>query len=96
MIVPVILAVLVMNSTYELFSDDVASREFNVTLSTYKESSVYYRIGDNSLKNLGPKFIDISKKNQAIVNVASPKSYIINGKIRLIYFIFHKLNKYCY
>lgn len=52
-----------------------------LSLSTYKDSSVYYRAGDNSSENLEPTFVTISKANQATVNEASSKNYIINGKI---------------
>lgn len=69
----------------------------NLSLSSYKDTDVYYRAGDNSSKNLEPKFVAISKKNKANVNEASSTNNITNGKIidyRTIYFIFSiKINK---
>lgn len=53
----------------------------NISLSTYKGSSVYYRAGDTSLDNLEPSFVDISKKNKAAVKETSSKNNIINGKV---------------
>lgn len=79
------LGVMVMKSTYKLFSDSATPPGLNVSLSTYKDSSVYYRAGDKSFKNLEPKFVAISKTNQATVNEALPENNIITGKIHKIY-----------
>lgn len=57
------------------------SEKILLSLSTYKDSSVYYRAGDNSFENLEPIFVNISKENHAIVNEASSENYIINGKM---------------
>lgn len=70
-----------MKSTYASFDNSEVSQGLNLSLSTYKDSSVYYRVGDYSSQNLEPYFVDISKKNQATVSEASPKNYIINGKL---------------
>lgn len=74
------LGLLVMRTTYKLFNDSAISQGLNMSLSTYKDSSVYYRAGDKSYKNLKPKFVAISKKNQATIKEASPENNIINGK----------------
>lgn len=67
------------------FNDSNISQKLNVSLNTYKNSSVFYRVvGDSSTKNLGPKFVAISKKNQANVNVTSSNNTLISGKINLI------------
>lgn len=69
-----------MLSTNSLFGGSENPQALNMSLSTYKDSSVYYRAGDTSFKNLNPNFINISIKNQATVSEASQNSYIINGK----------------
>lgn len=76
-----------MLSTNSLFGGSENPQALDMSLSTYKDSSVYYRAGDNSFENLKPNFVSISIKNQATVNEASQNSYIINGKFdEMIYF----------
>lgn len=67
------------NEVFSTNSD--ISQKLNASLSTYKNSSVYYRVvGDDFTKNLGSKFITISENNQANVNLTSSNT-IISGKI---------------
>lgn len=70
-----------MRATYKLFNDSAMSHGLNLSLSTYEDSSVYYRAGDKSFKNLEPKFVAISEKNQATVKEAPLENNIISGKI---------------
>lgn len=72
-----------MLTTYSLLSADT-SPPLNLSLNTYKGSSVYYRAGDNSYQNLEPTFVTISKNNQANVGETSSKNNIINGEITKI------------
>lgn len=51
-----------------------------MSLSIYKDSSVYYRAGDKSPKNLEPRFVAISRAHNSIVNETSSENYIIDGK----------------
>lgn len=80
----------------------------NVSLKTYKDISVYYRVGDNSSENLGSTFVAISKKNQVTVNEVSSENNIVNGnrstwvdttasakKMRLLHTFFLKDYKKC-
>lgn len=78
---PILLGLLVMKSTNFIINQSVVSQGLNMSLSTYKDSNVYYRAGDNSFENLEPLFVAISKKNQATVNETSSENNIINGKI---------------
>lgn len=81
MIGPILVSILVIRLTYHVFSDSATPGKLNVLLNIYKDSSVYYRIGDNSFKNLEPKFVVLSKKNQATVIETSPSNNIISGKV---------------
>jgi len=76
-----------MKASNYLMTTNETSQGLNVSLSTYKDSSVYYRAGDKSSENLEPIFAAISKSNKATVNETSSESNIINGKINII--IFH-------
>jgi len=71
-----------MQNTNSLINVSQISQKILLSLSTYKDSSVYYRAGDNSPENLESTFVRISKDNQATVNEASSKNYIINGTIK--------------
>jgi len=73
-----------IKSTNILVNQSVVSQALNISLSTYKDSSVYYRVGDNSSENLEPIFVAISKLNKATVNEISSGNNIINGKINII------------
>lgn len=73
-----------MKASNNLMSPDETSQGLNISLSTYKDSSVYYRAGDKSSENLEPIFVAISKSNKATVNETSSESNIINGKINII------------
>lgn len=77
---PILLGLLVMQSTNYLINQTVVSHELNLSLSTYKDSSVYYRAGDNSPENLEPTFVAISKTNKATVKETSSENNIIDGK----------------
>lgn len=68
-----------MQSTNELFKTSGPIKGLDMSLNTYEGSSVYYRAGDNSSSNLEPKFVALSKKNQATVTEAPSNNYIING-----------------
>jgi len=70
-----------MKSTNYVINQSVVSQGLNMSLSTYKNSEVYYRAGDTSSGNLEPLFVAISKKNKATVNETSSKNNIINGKM---------------
>jgi len=69
-----------MKSTYNLLDGSENSQGLSMSLSIYKDSSVYYRAGDVSPDNLEPNFVAISNKNQAKVRETSSKNNIINGK----------------
>jgi len=73
--------ILTVKSTSDLFNYSDIPPSLDITLSIYKDCSVFYRAGDNSTKNLEPKFVAISKKNQCIVSQTPSTSNIINGKI---------------
>lgn len=73
------LTILTINSTYNLFSISESPRGLNLALSTYKDSTVYYRAGDLLPENLEPTFVNISRANQATVIESSSSSNIING-----------------
>jgi len=84
-----------MKSTNYVINQTVVSQGLNISLSTYKDSSVYYRAGDNSPENLEPTFVALSKTNKATVNETSSENNIISGKIYfinnfnlLVYFFF--------
>jgi len=79
---PILLGLLVMNSTNYLMNQSVVSHGLNLSLSTYKDSSVYYRAGDHSPENLEPTFVAISKTNKATVKETSSENNIINGKFK--------------
>lgn len=74
-----LLSILTINSTYNLFSLSETPRGLNLALSTYKDSTVYYRAGDLLPENLEPTIVNISKANQATVIESSSNSNIING-----------------
>lgn len=72
------------------------NKELEMSLSIYKDSSVYYRAGDNYPGNLEPTFVAISKVHKSTVNEASSTNIIIDGKIYITvysYQIIPKLNK---
>lgn len=69
-----------IKSTNELFNSSSIPQRLNLSLSTYEDSSVYYRAGDHFFKNLEPNFVVLSKNNKATVKEASQNSNIINGK----------------
>jgi len=66
-----------------LINDPSVSKGLNISLSTYDNSIVYYRAGDNYPENLESTFVAISKKNKATVNETSSENNIINGKINI-------------
>jgi len=70
-----------MQLTNNLINQFDVSKGLKMSLSTYKDSSVYYRAGDKSSENLEPTFVAISKKNKATVNETSSENNIIDGKI---------------
>lgn len=75
-----------MKSTYSIIQSVPANTQaLNLSLSTYKSISTYYRAGDNSNTNLEPYILAISKENLATVNESSSKNYIINGKSNSTY-----------
>ncbi|KAL5235297.1 hypothetical protein ACI65C_002707 [Semiaphis heraclei] len=80
---PILLGLLVMKSTNFIINQSVVSQGLNMSLSTYKDSNVYYRAGDNSFENLEPLFVAISKKNQATVNETSSENNIINDLLKM-------------
>ncbi|XP_060873175.1 phospholipid-transporting ATPase ABCA3-like isoform X2 [Metopolophium dirhodum] len=80
---PILLGLLIMKSTNYLINQTVVSHELNLSLSTYKDSSVYYRAGDNSLENLEPTFVAISKTNKATVKETSSENNIINDLLKM-------------
>lgn len=80
-IVPILLGILTIRSTYTLFTVPSSPRGLNLSLSSYMNTDVYYRAGDKSSKNLEPKFVAISKKNKANVIEAPSTNNIINGEI---------------
>lgn len=59
-----------------------------MSLSIYKDSSVYYRAGDSSFENLEPTFVSISKAHKSTVNEVSFKNNITNGKNNRIVFLY--------
>lgn len=81
---PILLGLLVMKASNFVMTTNEISEGLNISLSTYKDSSVYYRAGDKSSENLEPIFVAISKLNKAVVNETSSESNIINGKINII------------
>lgn len=70
-----------MRTTNKSIYHSVVSKSLEISLSTYKDSSVYYRAGDNFPENLKPIFVAISKTNKATVNEISSENNIINGNI---------------
>lgn len=74
-----------MKLTYYIIRNSAIPKKINISLSTYKDSNVYYRAGDKSFKNLEPTFVALSKKSQASVIETSSKNNTINGKILRIY-----------
>jgi len=79
------MGLLVMKFTNTIIISSNVSHGLKISLSTYKDSSAYYRVGDNSPENLEPTFVAISKKNKATVNEISSENNIINGKnVKLI------------
>ncbi|XP_025190796.1 ATP-binding cassette sub-family A member 3-like isoform X2 [Melanaphis sacchari] len=80
---PILLGLLVMNSTSYLINQSAVSQGLNMSLSTYKDSSVYYRAGDNSSENLEPIFVALSRLNKATVNETSSESNIINDLLKM-------------
>ncbi|XP_060852919.1 phospholipid-transporting ATPase ABCA3-like isoform X2 [Rhopalosiphum padi] len=80
---PILLGLLIIKSTSYLVNQSVVSQALNISLSTYKDSSVYYRAGDNSSENLEPMFVAISKLNKATVNETSSENNIINDLLKM-------------
>lgn len=80
---PILLGLLVMKSTNYLINQTVVSQGLNISLSTYEDSSVFYRAGDNSPENLEPTFVAISKANKATVNETSPENNIIDDLLKM-------------
>lgn len=78
-----------MQLTNNLINQFDESKGLKMSLSTYKDSSVYYRAGDDSPENLEPIFVTISKTNKATVNEISSENNIIHGKINIT--IYHIL-----
>lgn len=74
-----------MTSNNLLFNISNSGQIINVSLSSYKDISVYYRAGDNSPENLEPTFVAISKARLANVNKILSENNIINGIIIIIY-----------
>lgn len=70
-----------MRSSNDLFNYSDIPPSLDMTLSIYKNCSVFYRAGDDSNKNLEQSFIAVSKKNNCVVSQISPTHCIINGKI---------------
>lgn len=77
----VLVGILTVKSSYDLFNYSDIPPSLDTTLSIYKDCRVFYRAGDNSTKNLEPTFVAISKRNQCIVSQTPPTHHIINGKI---------------
>lgn len=75
----ILLGILTIKVTNGLFDSASIPRGLNLSLSTYEDSSVFYRAGDHNIKNLEPNFVAISKKNQATVKEGSKYNNIING-----------------
>jgi len=73
-----------MKASNYLMTTNETSQGLNISLSSYTDSSVYYRAGDTSSENLEPIFVAISKSNKATVHETSSESNIINGKINII------------
>lgn len=66
---------------------NIIDSEFNgleMSLSIYKDRSVYYRAGDNSFENLESTFVSISKTHKSTVIEVSSENNITNGKINII------------
>lgn len=82
-IVPILLGLLVMKASNYLMTTNETSQGLNISLSSYKDSSVYYRAGDKSSENLEPIFVAISKSNKATVHETSSESNIINDLLRM-------------
>eukprot|EP00102_Acyrthosiphon_pisum_P016671 XP_008187710.2 PREDICTED: ATP-binding cassette sub-family A member 1-like [Acyrthosiphon pisum] len=80
---PILLGLLTMKLTNNSIGESIVSKGLKISLSTYKDSSVYYRAGDNSPENLEPTFVTISKKNKAIVNEVSSENNIINDLLKM-------------
>lgn len=74
-----------LNSTYNLIHSSETPKALNLALSTYKDTIVYYRAGDNVPENLEPTFANISKANNAIVIEKLSNSNIINGMNHILY-----------
>ncbi|XP_026821418.1 ATP-binding cassette sub-family A member 3-like [Rhopalosiphum maidis] len=82
-IIPILLGLLVMKFTNSMMNDSYVSHGLKISLSTYKDSSAYYRAGDNSPQNLEPTFVAISKKNKATVSEISSENNIINDLLKM-------------
>ncbi|XP_026811930.1 ATP-binding cassette sub-family A member 3-like isoform X2 [Rhopalosiphum maidis] len=80
---PILLGLLITRTSSYLVNQSVVSQALNISLSTYKDSSVYYRAGDNSSENLEPMFVAISKLNKATVNETSSENNIINDLLKM-------------
>ncbi|KAF0758973.1 ATP-binding cassette sub-family A member 3-like [Aphis craccivora] len=80
---PILFGVLVTKTTNSLINDPSVSKGLNISLSTYDNSIVYYRAGDNYPENLESTFVAISKKNKATVNETSSENNIINDLLKM-------------
>ncbi|CAH1731091.1 unnamed protein product [Aphis gossypii] len=80
---PILFGVLVTKTTNSLINDPSVSKGLSISLSTYENSIVYYRAGDNYPENLESTFVAISKKNKATVNEISSKNNIINDLLKM-------------
>uniref|UniRef100_A0A2S2QYG5 ATP-binding cassette sub-family A member 3 n=1 Tax=Sipha flava TaxID=143950 RepID=A0A2S2QYG5_9HEMI len=80
---PILLGILVIRSTYSLFKVSSGPLGLNLSLSSYMNTDVYYRAGDQSSKNLESKFVTISKKNKANVIEAPSTNNIIYDLLKM-------------
>lgn len=80
----ILLGIFTIKSSNELFSVSHIPQGLNLSLQTYMDSSVYYRAGDNSAKNLEPKFVALSKKYHATVKEAPSSNNIIQGNYNIV------------
>lgn len=76
----ILICILSIRATNNLFDYSYDSPKLNMSLGIYKDSKVYYRAGDKSFESLEQTFVAQSKLNRAVVEEASPTSYIVNGK----------------
>ncbi|XP_050431314.1 phospholipid-transporting ATPase ABCA3-like isoform X2 [Adelges cooleyi] len=82
-LLPVLTTIFTMQSTYDLFEASKIQEGLNLVLSAYKDSNVYYRIGDDSSNSLESRFADISKMNQATVHEIPSSHNLIDDMLEL-------------